>query len=87
VVQRIGSLWNSAQRLRSEIQLVNQQYPTTYSYSTSKSSIMECSTTILLPLRKAKIVLEYSIGSEVLGNWPGGLGRVGTDVRVVYGDE
>jgi hypothetical protein len=48
---------------------------------------MECSTTILLPLRKAKIVLEYSIGSEVLGNWPGGLGRVGTDVRVVYGDE
>lgn len=41
----------------------------------------------MLPLKKAKIVLEYTIGGEVLSNWPGGLGGVGTDVKVVYGDE
>ena len=41
----------------------------------------------MLPLKKAKIVLRYTIGGEVLSNWPGGLGGVGTDVGVVYGDE
>jgi hypothetical protein len=41
----------------------------------------------MLPLKKGKIVLRYTIGPEVLAGWPGGLGGVGTDVGVVYGDE
>jgi hypothetical protein len=41
----------------------------------------------MLPLKKAKVVLKYTIGGDVLGNWPAGLAGVGTDVGVVYGDE
>jgi hypothetical protein len=74
---------------------LNQQYPTTYSLDilnlngngNGKKTTLNCSTTIMLPLKKAKIVLRYSIGGEVLSNWPGGLASVGTDVGVVYGDE
>jgi hypothetical protein len=41
----------------------------------------------MLPLKKAKVVLRYIIGADVIGNWPAGLAGVGTDVGVVYGDE
>jgi len=91
MVPRIGSLWNSAQRLRSEIQLVSQQYPTSFALTTGgngqSTSRLKISSTILLPLKKAKVVLEYNVGTEVLVNFPGGLNGIETDVRVIYGDE
>ena len=91
MVQRIGSLWNSAQRLRSEIQLVSQQYPTTFTLATGgngqSTSTLKISSTILLPLKKAKVVLEYNVAFEVLVNFPGGLNGIETDVRVIYGEE
>ena len=90
MVQRIGSLWNSAQRLRSEIQLVSQQYPTTFTLTNGtggRSTCLKISSTILLPLKKAKVVLEYNVGSDVLSNFPAGMNGIETDVRVIYGDE
>jgi len=93
MVQRIGSLWNSAQRLRSEIQLVSQQYPTSFALTTggngqpTSTSTLKISSTILLPLKKAKVVLEYNVASEVLLDFPGGLNGIETDVRVIYGEE
>ena len=93
MVQRIGSLWNSAQRLRSEIQLVSQQYPTTFTLTTggtgqsTSTSRLTISSVILLPLKKAKVVLEYNVGSDALSHFPAGMNGIETDVRVIYGDE
>jgi hypothetical protein len=41
---------------------------------------------MMIPSKRAKIVLEFGITGEVLMNWPEGLGRVGIDVKGIYGD-
>jgi hypothetical protein len=42
---------------------------------------------MLIPSKRGKVVLDFQVGGDVLGNWPAGLLGVGVDVRGVYGDE
>lgn len=90
VVQRVGALWTSAQRLRAELDLVSQQYPTRYSTNGSKDKDKEVemvvSTTILLTPIRAKVALVFRIGVDVLDTFPGGLTEIEIDVKVVYGN-
>jgi hypothetical protein len=90
VVQRVGALWTSAQRLRAELDLVSQQYPTRYSTNGSKDKDKEVEmvvyTTILLPPIRAKVDLVFRVGVDVLDTFPGGLTEIGIDVKVIYGN-
>lgn len=96
MVQRIGGLWTSAQRLRAELALVSQQYPVKYSTrplaqvptkGKSREEVeLVASTTILLASIKSKVNLRFVVGGDCLARFPGGLGDVGIEVGVVYGN-
>lgn len=87
MVQKIGSQWNSVQRLRDEVKLVSTQFPTTYTLVQGKTTNLKCSTTMLIPSKRGKVVLDFMVGGDVLVNWPAGLLGVGVDVRGIYGEE
>ncbi|OCF35950.1 hypothetical protein I316_02445 [Kwoniella heveanensis BCC8398] len=84
MVQQIGQLWSTAQRLRSEMHYVNFRYPITYTFSPQDHSLM-ASVTIMLPRVKSKIVLDFVVSQEVLWGYPETLAGTETAIRQIYG--
>ncbi|WWD20877.1 hypothetical protein CI109_105354 [Kwoniella shandongensis] len=85
LVQRIGQLWSTVQRLRAEMNYVNFRHPLTYQFDDSTSTL-KAGVIMMLPLVKSKIRVEFMIGQECLWGYPESL--AGTDIKVekVYGE-
>ncbi|WVQ95379.1 hypothetical protein IAU59_002476 [Kwoniella sp. CBS 9459] len=84
MVQQIGQLWSTAQRLRSEMHYVNFRYPITYTFLSQDHSLL-ASVTMMLPHVKSKIVLDFVVSQEVLWGYPETLSGTEVSIKQVYG--
>ncbi|EIW69319.1 hypothetical protein TREMEDRAFT_71597 [Tremella mesenterica DSM 1558] len=86
LIQRIGQLWSSIQRLRSELRLVNLRYPLSYTLSsTSLSPLLQVRTCLVFPAMRSKVEVTFNLTGETVSGWPGSLANVEVDVETVYG--
>ncbi|WVF67854.1 hypothetical protein IAT40_002615 [Kwoniella sp. CBS 6097] len=84
MVQRIGHLWSTAQRLRSEMHYVNFRYPVSYAFS-PQNRLLTASVTMMLPRVKSKIVLDFVVSQVVLWGYPETLSGTEIAIKQIYG--
>ncbi|ORX40865.1 Spc7 kinetochore protein-domain-containing protein [Kockovaella imperatae] len=81
-IQRIGQLWTSCQRLRSELGLLAFRHPITF--RVGEGSII-VSAMMMIPSFKSKSLLHFHLEPDLLYDWPIGLGNVQVTSSIVYG--
>ncbi|ORY27998.1 Spc7 kinetochore protein-domain-containing protein [Naematelia encephala] len=84
IVQQVGQLWTSAQRVRAELAFSNLQYPSR-SFLTADGSECVTAYTILLPSVRSKMSLEFGMTRKVLRSWPAGYAEVQVRGKTIYG--
>lgn len=84
MVQRVGSLWASARRLREEFTLLTLRHPVSVHYD-ARTTSLAVSTTMIIRSLASKIRVQYNLAPEVLAGFPASLGSMESTVEVIYG--
>ncbi|WVR08768.1 hypothetical protein IAU60_005826 [Kwoniella sp. DSM 27419] len=84
MVQNIGRLWSTAQRLRAEVHYLSLRYPCSFA-PTQDGLGLEASLTMMFPSVRSKIRMTFGITQEVLWGYPDGLSGTEVSIEQVYG--